>query len=92
MRDSIEAMRVVLCNGVEVDPTGSSPTAGVSYPTPLHHAVPRNIDDVKLLLDHGADVKKKGYFSHTPFHSAAKAGKTDVVRLLLERWPEGERS
>jgi ankyrin repeat protein len=45
---------------------------------------------VKLLLDHGAALKK-GFRSQTPFHSAVGSEKSDVVRLLQERWPEGTR-
>jgi ankyrin repeat protein len=82
VRGNIGALRTVLQYGVEVDTVSSSTT-------PLHDAVPRNIDAVKLLLEYGADIKMRGYHSNTPLHSAVKGGKTDVVRLLLERWPEG---
>jgi ankyrin repeat protein len=82
-RDNIEAMRAVLRKGVEVDPSGD-----MFSPSPLHHAA---IDAVKLLLECGADVKKKGHSGETSLHSAVRAGKTDVVRLLLERWPEATR-
>jgi ankyrin repeat protein len=82
VRGNIGALRTVLQYGVEVDTVSSSTT-------PLHDAVPRNIDAVKLLLEYGADIKMRGYQSNTPLHSAVKGGKTDVVRLLLERWPEG---
>jgi ankyrin repeat protein len=86
-RGNIEAMRTVLRNGVEVDPSGD-----ISSRTPLHYAAEHNIDAVKLLLEHGAEVKKKtGLAEETPLHWAAKAGKTDVAKLLLERWPEGIR-
>jgi ankyrin repeat protein len=85
-RGNFEAMRAVLRNGVEVDARW-----GEYASTPLHYAALHNIDAVKLLLDHGADLKKKGFRCETPLHSAAKAGKTDVVRLLLEQWPEATR-
>jgi ankyrin repeat protein len=86
MRENIEAMRVVLRNGVEVDP---DPT--LNLPPPLHLAAERNIDAVKLLLEHGADVKKKGPLLNTPLHFATRAGKNDVVRLLVKIWPDGMR-
>jgi ankyrin repeat protein len=85
-RDNIEAMRAILRNGGEVDPNTWRPWA-----TPLYYAAQRNIDAVKLLLEHGADVKKRGWAHATLLHSAAHAGKTDVVRLLVESWPEGLR-
>jgi ankyrin repeat protein len=84
--DHIEAMRAVLRNSVKVDPA-----ADKYAPTPLYYAARRNIDTVKLLLEHGADVKRKVFRWETPLHPAAENGKTDVVRILLERWPEGTR-
>jgi ankyrin repeat protein len=86
IRDNIEAMRAILRNGVEVDP---DPT--LNFPPPLHLAAEHNIDAVKLLLEHGADMKKKDRCSNTLFHLAARARKTDVVRFLVERWPDGMR-
>jgi ankyrin repeat protein len=84
VRGNIGALQTVLQYGVEVNTVSRK-----SSTTPLHDAVPRNIDAVKLLLEYGADIKMRGYHSNTPLHSAVKGGKTDVVRLLLERWPEG---
>jgi ankyrin repeat protein len=85
-RDNIEAMQAVLRNGVEANPVSGTPPH-----TPLLYAAQQNIEAVKLLLEHGADARMWGCGSDTPFHSAAKAGKADVLRLLLERWPEGTR-
>jgi ankyrin repeat protein len=82
---NIEAMRVVLQNGVEVDPRRDAHS-----PTPLYIAARRNFDAVKLLLEYGADAKKT-YDGRTPLHCAASWNKTEVVRLLLELWPEGAR-
>jgi ankyrin repeat protein len=84
-RGNTEAMQVVLRNGVEVDPGGLS-----SY-TPLHYAAQHSIDAVQLLLEHGADALNCAS-GETPLHLAARAGMTDVIRLLLERWPEGTRA
>jgi ankyrin repeat protein len=85
-RGNIEAMRAVLRNGVEVDPTSGR----FSY-TPLHNAVLHNSDAMKFLLEYGADAKKKSCGRKTTLHSAVEAGKIDVMRLLLEHWPEGTR-
>jgi ankyrin repeat protein len=84
-RGDVEAMRVVLRRGVEVILNGGG---GASA---LHYAAERDIDAVKLLLEYGADVKEKDFSEETPLHWAAEKGKADVVRLLLEVWPEGIR-
>jgi ankyrin repeat protein len=86
MRGDIEAMRVILRSGAEVDPRDTNGN------TPLHWAVRDNIDGVELLLEHGADVKNRCTFLQTPLHLAVTAGKADVVRLLLEHWHEGARA
>jgi ankyrin repeat protein len=85
-RNNIEAMRAILRNGVAVNPISLW-----SFETPLHLAVQGNIDTVKLLVEHGAVVKIGGDRLAKPLHLAVQAGKIDVVRLLLEVWPEGTR-
>jgi ankyrin repeat protein len=85
-RGYIEAMRVALANGVQVDPAGGR----LSW-TPLHYAAGRSAGAVKLLLEHGADEQKRDAQSNTALHLAAKAGYTDAMRLLMESWPDGIR-
>jgi ankyrin repeat protein len=80
MRGNLEAMQALLLHGVDVDPIPL-----VSLSTPLNYAAQHNIDAVKLLLKHGANVKS----ADPPLHTAVGAGKTDVVKLFLERCPEG---
>jgi ankyrin repeat protein len=84
-RGVIAALRAILQHGAEV--TGRDP-----FPRPLHFAAQRNLDAVHLLLEHGADVEQRDYDLNTPLHAAAKAGKTDVVRFLMERWPQGKEA
>jgi ankyrin repeat protein len=84
-RGFIAAMRAVLQHGAEVN--GREP-----FEIPLHYAAQRNFDAVQLLLEYGADVELRDYDLNTPLHAAAEAGKTDVVRLLMERWPQGKEA
>jgi ankyrin repeat protein len=56
---------------------------------PLHYYMERcNIGPMKLLLEHGADVKIRGYRGDTLLHTAARAGMTDVVRLFWNVGPK----
>ena len=51
---------------------------------PLHAAVAsRNLDAVRLLLDHGADPNARQQVGYTPLMGAAGSGRDDLVDLLL---------
>ena len=41
------------------------------------------ITDVRLLLEHGADVNAAGEHGYTPLHSAVEQGHANIVRLLV---------
>jgi ankyrin repeat protein len=84
-RDDTAAMRAILQHGVEVNPIGHIGQ------TPLHKSVRRSLDSVEILVKHGADVEQRDDDGNTPLHLASEAGKTDVVKFLVERWPEGTR-
>jgi ankyrin repeat protein len=44
---------------------------------------------VRLFLERWPEgVIERGNCLNTPLHSAAMAGKTDVVKLFVEGWPE----
>ena len=43
-----------------------------------------NISEVKLLLDHGADVNVKDEDGETPLFCASNNGHKEIVKLLLE--------
>jgi ankyrin repeat protein len=84
IRDDISAMRAILQHGVEVNGIGS-------HEGPLHQSARRNLDAVELLVQYGADVEETDSDASTPLHYAAKAGKIDVVKFLVQLWPEGVR-
>lgn len=53
--------------------------------SPLHIAARKGeLEDVGVMIDHGADVNLIGDLGNTPLHQAAMAGKTDVVLKLLK--------
>jgi ankyrin repeat protein len=84
MRDNIEPMRVILEHGAD-------PNKDSSHFPPIYKAVKSSLAAVKLLVEYGARVDKEGVPGNTPLLWAAVMGKTDVVKFLLERWPEGAR-
>jgi ankyrin repeat protein len=90
-RKNIAVMRVVLLAGAEVDPV-SPHSRDRNELTPLHFAVSRSVDAVKLLVEFGADFKKDAEFSNNSWHLAAAAGKVDVLKLLRKLWPEGSKT
>jgi ankyrin repeat protein len=54
--------------------------------SPLHIAAREgDLEDVEVLIDHGADVNLVGDLGNTPLHQAAMTGKTAVVLMLLNR-------
>jgi hypothetical protein len=54
--------------------------------TPLHYAILTNhVEIVKLLLEHGADVKARYRGGSTALHLAAGRGHTEIGRLLISK-------
>jgi ankyrin repeat protein len=95
-RNDTAAMRTILQRGANVD-SASEASASRRTPgpdrTPLYEAVQRRrMDAVKILLEFGADVKKGDLMMNTPLHAAVWSEDMELVRLLLERWPEGVRA
>jgi ankyrin repeat protein len=84
IRSDIGAMLALIRRGAAVNPH-------CRIQKPLHDAASRNLLTVALLLDHGADPRTRDDEDNTPLHCAAAAGKTDVVRFLLQRAGESIR-
>ncbi|MCP1646652.1 ankyrin repeat domain-containing protein [Pseudomonas nitroreducens] len=52
---------------------------------PIHVAATRgDIDEIKLLLDHGAQINAKGEHGYTALHDAVEQGHVAAVRYLLD--------
>jgi ankyrin repeat protein len=83
LRGDIAAMREILLHGAKVSPGGPF--------NPIYQAVQCSLDAVILLVEHGADVEAMDDSWGTLLHFAAAMGETDVVRFLLQVWPEGAR-
>ena len=67
---------------VEIYPAGNN--VSVSS-TPLHRAAQNgNIEEVRRLLENGADVNAQANNGSTPLHAAAEEGQREVVQLLLD--------
>ena len=53
--------------------------------TPLHIAARKGeLEDIVVLVAHGADVNALGDLRNTPLHAAALTGQINVLRKLLE--------
>ena len=84
--------RVLLEYGVDAN------CRGANNATPLHLAsslqlvtMGRQLEVVRLLLHHGADIHARDDEGQTPFIRATEAGKRDIMRLLLEYGAEDHR-
>jgi ankyrin repeat protein len=84
-RDDITTMRAIL-------ERGANPNPNTYWGQPLHEAAQRSLAATKLLVKHGAHVNAKDFNGNIPLHLAAAHGLTDVVKFLLECWPEGARN
>jgi ankyrin repeat protein len=75
------AARVLIENGAAVDALAANPTQVM----PLHSAASaRNLEAVRLLLEHGAPVNARQQSGWVPIHAAAQNGDRLMVELLLK--------
>jgi ankyrin repeat protein len=80
MVNSYEIAEILMKRGANVD--AKNPKTGSTL---LHSAAgSKNIEDVKFLLAHGADVNAKHDEGGTPLHQAAAWSSVEIVELLLE--------
>ncbi len=82
----VEACRLLLANGAEVDALTLPTERTESGDTPLMRAVwGRSIPVAELLLEAGADVDDvDGMTGDTPLLAAARSGQPSMCQLLLE--------
>ena len=76
MSTQIEFAKLLLNNGSLVETPGNGNQ-------PIHEA--RNIEALRLLIDHGANVNAKDLQSNSPIDSAMKRDAVDVLKLLIEK-------
>jgi ankyrin repeat protein len=72
---------VLIEAGAAVDAVAANPMAVM----PLHSAASaRNLETVRLLLDHGAPPNARQHGGWAPIHAAAQNGDRAMIELLLQ--------
>ena len=75
-----ESARVLIEAGAAVDAVAANPMAVM----PLHSAASaRNLETVRLLLDHGAPPNARQHGGWAAIHAAAQNGDREMIELLL---------
>jgi ankyrin repeat protein len=82
LRHERAAMPEFLLHSADLDP-------GTPHENLIDQAAQRCLAAVERLVEHGADVEARDLHGSAPLHLAAATGKTDVVKFLVKRWPEG---
>ena len=73
-----QIVRILLENGAKIEPFGSHDSALNSAAKAGH------IDIVRLFLERGAHINRKGIDEATALHNAASGGYVDLARLLID--------
>ncbi len=69
----------------EVDPNSITNIQDADGRTPLHWAAyAGRLEMVKLLLEHGADVRSRDKWNQAPLYDASRAGHLEVVKYLYK--------
>lgn len=87
---SPDVLRLLIERGADVNyPADDGFPALVNAIT--HYDEPaRRLEVVRLLLDAGADVHRRGYNHWTPLHTAALTGDADLIEALLDAGADPE--
>jgi uncharacterized protein len=76
-----EIAKFLLSVGADVNQVAKNPI----QISPIHSAVSsKDLEMVKLLVDHGADVNARQQKGFTPLQGAAGSGDLDIMKLLLQ--------
>jgi ankyrin repeat protein len=68
-----------------LDRAGRPEQDAAEMPLLLYAAAAGRTDNIRLLLEKGADINARDDYGHTALMWAAKGGKKDVVKFLLEK-------
>ena len=64
-----------------------SKSCGPTLNTPLHIAVLKNnLQGIKILMSHGADIEKFNIYGYTPFSTALECGNEDIICFFTENY------
>lgn len=80
-----DVVKVLFSYGVDINAISHSKLSFIPRNTALHAAIAgkKSIEIIKLLLEKGADCNILDSEGHTPLHTTAFEGNTEIAKLLL---------